>query len=248
MKRIGFRRVLIGIGILLIISLAGFVIWAATPAGTLMETTVTALESSNTITVTQEQWLAFTPNTPPQTGFIFYPGGRVLPEAYAPILRQISEAGYLVIAPAMPLNLAVFGPNTADEIIAAYPDIGTWVIGGHSLGGAMAAGYARNHLDSIAGLVLWASYPQESDSLAETTLPVVSIYGTRDGLATPDKIEASRVYLPAETVFVSLEGGNHAQFGDYGEQDSDHPAQISRTEQQGQILTATLALLAEVSQ
>lgn len=240
------KRLLIGAVLILIVVLAGFVIWAGTPAGALMDTTTTALQSGDNVTVTRERWLTFTPDIRPQTGFIFYPGGRVLPEAYSPVLRAIAEAGYLVVAPAMPLNLAVFAPNTADEIIAAYPSIETWVIGGHSLGGAMAADYAHNNIDDIAGLVLWASYPQESDSLADTTLSVVSIYGTLDGLATPEKVAASRDYLPADAVFVALEGGNHAQFGDYGDQGGDNPAQISRDDQQAQISTATLELLAGV--
>ena len=77
----------------------------------------------------------------------------------------------------MPLNLAVFGTGKADAVIKAYPDIKHWAIGGHSLGGAMAAGFAHNHPDAIDGLVFWAAYPASNNSLAGSNLKVTSISG-----------------------------------------------------------------------
>ena len=103
------------------------------------------------------------------------------------MLRPLAEKGYLVVVPPMPLNLAVFGVNAADEVIKSYPEIKHWAVGGHSLGGSMAASYARAHLDKIQGLVLWASYPAGSDDLSKTSLKVGSIYAANDGLATPGK-------------------------------------------------------------
>jgi dienelactone hydrolase len=146
----------------------------------------------------------------------------------------------------MPLNLAVFGANRAASVIQTYPDIQNWVIGGHSLGGSMAALYADKHRDQINGLALLASYPASSNDLSDSTIKVTSIYGTQDGLATKDKIDASRGLLPADTTWISIEGGNHAQFGWYGDQPGDNPATISRQEQQAQIIQATLDLLRSV--
>jgi pimeloyl-ACP methyl ester carboxylesterase len=118
-----------------------------------------------------------------------------------------------------------------------------WVVGGHSLGGAMAASYLYNTGTNEDGLVLWASYPAGNDNLADRTIPVASIYATNDGVATPDDVLAGRPQLPPDTVFVPIEGGNHAQFGDYGPQPGDNPATISAAEQQAQAVAATVEVL-----
>ena len=146
----------------------------------------------------------------------------------------------------VPFNLAVFKPAAADAVIAAHPEIALWTIGGHSLGGAMAANYVYTHPDAIQGLVLWAAYPAGNNGLADRQLAVVSISGTLDGLATPAKIEASRPLLPASTRWVPIEGGNHAQMGWYGPQGGDGTATISREAQQAEVIDATLQLLTQL--
>jgi pimeloyl-ACP methyl ester carboxylesterase len=143
------------------------------------------------------------------------------------------------------LNLAVFAPGRASDVMGAHPEIEQWAVGGHSLGGAMAATYVSDHPNRLAGLVLWAAYPAESNSLRDRILPVLSIYGTEDmGL---DGIEAGIDLLPADTQWVVMEGGNHAQFGWYGEQRGDGDATISRIEQQDRIVNETLAFLQSLS-
>ncbi|GAB4576467.1 MAG: hypothetical protein Kow0077_32930 [Anaerolineae bacterium] len=230
--------------VVLALGVAGFVIWASTPAQPLPEA-LAALESDEQVRVTVDDWLVFAPEgATPTTGFIFYPGGRVDPRAYAPALRDVAAQGYLAVIVPMPLNLAVLAPGRAGDVIAAFPEITTWVIGGHSLGGAMAANYVRGASKAVRGLVLWAAYPAGIDDLSGQALAVASIYGTLDGLATPEKIEASRPLLPATTRYVPIEGGNHAQFGWYGPQAGDNPATISRADQQAQVVAATVALLA----
>ncbi len=204
-----------------------------------------AVESQDTVTASEDPWLTFTPAEPTDTGFIFYPGGRVPHEAYAPPARAIAAEGYLSVVPSMPFGLAVLAPDTADDIIEAYPEIEQWVIGGHSLGGVMAADYAMDN-DPVEGLALWASYPQDGTDLSESELLVTSIYATEDGLTTLEDIEASRDRLPPDTVFVEIQGGNHAGFGWYGEQEGDGVATISREEQQAQVVEATLELLQSV--
>jgi len=233
---------------ILIALILGFVVWAQTPSGPMSEAEA-AIESDASVEVAQDGWITFTPTgVTPTTGLIIYPGGRVDPRSYAPAARQIAEQGYLVVIAPMPLNLAVFNPDRAAEIIAAYPDIQNWAIAGHSLGGAMAANYIDSGNSAIDGLALWASYPAEGDSLADSPITVTSISGTLDGLSDPTKIEASRSLLPADTIFVPIEGGNHAQFGYYGPQGGDNLAAISREQQQAQIVAATLALLERISQ
>jgi pimeloyl-ACP methyl ester carboxylesterase len=173
-----------------------------------------------------------------------YPGGRVDPRSYAPLARSISQRGFLVVIVPMPLNLAVFNPSAAAGVITKYPQVEHWAVGGHSLGGAMAAQFAAEQGVQFDGLVLWAAYPSESSDLSDSTLPVLSISGTLDGLSTIDKIEASRSLLPADTVWAAIDGGNHAQFGWYGLQAGDNPASLSQEEQQTQIVDATAGFLA----
>lgn len=163
-----------------------------------------------------------------QVGLIFYPGGKVEYTAYAPLMRALAEEGILCIIPKMPLNLAVLDMNVAEDLLALYPQIDTWYIGGHSLGGSMAASCAAGS-DSYEGLILLAAY--STADLTESDMEVLSIYGTADGVLNMEKYEEYRSNLPHDTVEFVIEGGNHAQFGSYGMQEGDGKAQISSEEQ-----------------
>lgn len=188
----------------------------------------------------------------PTKGFIFYPGGAVDPRAYAPPLHALAAKGYLAVLVAMPNDLAFFGHKRARDVINAYPDITTWALGGHSLGGVASCWYAKQFTDTVAGVVLWASYPSSTFSLARKQIRVMSIYGSKDGLTTLDEIEDSKQDLPADTQFVEITGGNHTQFGwyegepDTGLQKNDNPADITREEQQAQVVEATAGFLEQL--
>lgn len=227
----------------LVSAIIGFVIWAKTPlkSGKLARE---ALFSDSRITVTETHgWIAFTPvKVKPATGFIFYPGARVDPRAYAPIMRQIAEQGFLAVIVPVRFNLALFDTNAASSVIRAYPKITHWAVGGHSLGGVAAAIFAIKHLEVISGIAFWASYPVD-DSLLQSNIQIVSISGTLDGLATTDKIGTSRLLLPTSTTWVPIEGGNHSGFGDYGLQPEDNKATISNVEQWKKTADATVEML-----
>lgn len=236
------------IPLLLVLAFASYII-VGNARNPLMPEANAALQSTATVIVTQDDWLVFTPtDVETAVGFIIYPGGLVPPAAYAPLTQKIAAAGYLTIIVPMPLNLAVTHAGAAADVIAAYPNIQQWAIGGHSLGGAMAANFTAAHPEQIAGLVLWASYPATSDDLSAYTGQVVSIYGTNDGLAQVADIDAARSLLPVSTIYAALTGGNHTQFGWYGHglQSGDNPATISRDEQQQQILENTINLLSSL--
>lgn len=238
------RRVFLVLLAVLLVAVAGFAVWAYTPLGPLPEATA-ALRSDAAVQVTTSPWLTFAPaNAQPTTGFIFYPGGRVDARSYAPTARAIAQHGYLVVIAPMPFNLAVFKPGAAAAVMAAHPEIAHWAIGGHSLGGAMAANFVFTHPDAVQGLVLWAAYPAGNNGLADRQLPVASIYGTNDGLASRFEVDATRTLLPAGARYVPIEGGNHAQMGWYGPQSGDGTATITREAQQAQVVEATVALLA----
>ena len=229
--------------LLLITAGAGFVLWASNPLGPMPEAQA-AMSSDSQVQVEVGDYFVFSPlQSNPVTGAIIYPGGRVDPRAYAPLAKEIAARGYLVVIAPMPLNLAVFGADQAGEVIQSYPQIERWAVGGHSLGGAMVARYAFRHPGQVSGLFLWAAYPASSDDLSNQNLTAVSISGTLDGLATSEKIEASRPLLPASTRWVAIDGGNHSQFGWYGPQGGDNGASVDHLTQQTQIVAATTALM-----
>jgi pimeloyl-ACP methyl ester carboxylesterase len=235
----------------LVIVVLGLLLWGirwATFARPPLPEAIQALESDDRVQVLAEPWLTFAPaQAPPSTGFIFYPGGRVDPRGYAPLMKAIASEGYLVVVPRMPFNMAAFRPNVANQIVAAHPEIRRWAIGGHSLGGAMAAQYTHTHSARIDGLAIWASYPPDSADLSGLALPVVSIYGSRERTVTDDAVAERRHLLPADTRYVRIEGGDHHQFGSYQVDPRDHRATIDRASQQDQILQPTLDLLETVS-
>ena len=243
MKKLVIRVALV-ILILLVVVSVGFVAYTRLKTAGPEPEALAAMESTADVEVTTGDWLVFAPrDVEPTTGLIIYPGGLVDPRAYAPQARDIAAHGYLVVIVPMPFNLAVLGSGKGADVIAAYPSIEAWAIGGHSLGGAMGSRFARQNPTNISGLALWAAYPSGSDDLSDSDLAVASVFGTLDGLATTDEIEASAALLPPDTAFVPIEGGNHAQFGWYGPQSGDNPASISHAEQQAQIVAATAALL-----
>ncbi len=153
-------------------------------------------------------------------GIIFYPGGKVEAIAYAPLLTQLAERGYTCVLVEMPMNLAVFDINAADKVYKEIPEIKNWYLMGHSLGGAMASSYCGKNGDKLAGLILLGAYP-----INDADLPTLVIYGSED-----NGLDMEKVKLADEVV--RLEGGNHAYFGNYGEQAGDGEATIARDMQQ----------------
>jgi len=241
-----FLLAILSLIVILVLGLLGFFSYVSSQRSAMPEAAA-RLESDSDIEVQKDPWLVFMPTDGfTSTGFVLYPGGLVDEVAYAPNARAIAEAGYLVVIPPMPFNLAVFNINVAEKVIAAYPEITFWAIGGHSLGGSMAAAFTDTHGELIDGLVLWASYPAESSDLSEADLKVTSIYGTLDGVSPMEDVLASKPLLPADTTWVPIQGGNHAQFGYFGEQRGDNPATISREEQIAQVIEATIALLEKI--
>ena len=175
----------------------------------------------------------------PTAGLIFYPGGKVEHTAYAPLLRACAEQGILCALVRMPGNLAVLDANAADGLQEEYPEVTAWYMAGHSLGGAMAANYAAAHAEDFNGLILLAAY--STKDLTGTTLRVLSVYGSEDGVLNRESYEKNRANLPADTTEVILDGGCHAQFGSYGAQEGDGIPTISGEEQVRQTAEAIAA-------
>lgn len=165
----------------------------------------------------------------PKAGLVFYPGGKVEYTAYAPLMRECAAKGILCILVKMPLNLAVLDVSAAEGICEIYNDIDKWYIGGHSLGGSMAASYLADNTDNFDGLVLLGSY--STADLSQSGMDVLSVYGSEDKVMNKEKYEKYKTNLPADFTEYVLEGGNHAFFGMYGEQDGDGKGAITNEEQ-----------------
>ena len=144
-------------------------------------------------------------------------------------MAELARMGVLCVLVEMPFNLAVFDINAADGIQEQYPHIEDWYIGGHSLGGSMAASYLADHVDEYEGLILLGSY--STADLSDTDLDVLSIYGSEDKVLNREKYDENKSNLPDDFSEVVIEGGCHAYFGMYGAQDGDGTPTISNHEQ-----------------
>ena len=135
-------------------------------------------EENITVTVSDNGNVIFEPENATR-GFIFYPGGKVEHRAYEPLLAELAREGVLCVIVKMPFNLAVLDINAADGIQDEYPEVEEWYIGGHSLGGSMAASYLEKNAEDYEGLILLGSY--STADLSDTDLKVLSIYGLAFG-------------------------------------------------------------------
>ena len=176
----------------------------------------------------KNEQIIFAPENP-KAGFIFYPGGKVQYEAYAPLMEALAKEGILSIVVHMPGNLAVLDMDAAEGVRQMYPEVEDWYIGGHSLGGAMAASYVSEHVDEYEGLLLLAAY--STADLSDSGLNVISLYGSEDKVLKMDSYEENIENLPEDFKEVVIEGGCHAGFAYYGEQDGDGVPEITQDEQ-----------------
>lgn len=181
----------------------------------------------------QDNLTILSPTAPTDTAIIFYPGAKVEAIAYLPLLDQIRQTGVTCILVDMPFHMAIFDSNAAEEVIRQFPDVEHWYLAGHSMGGAMASQFAAGHADEIDGLILLGAYIYGDYPPADT----LTIYGSLN-----QSVEDQLNYT--ENV-VEIEGGNHAQFGNYGAQKGDAVATISAQEQQKQTVDAIEAFLNE---
>lgn len=218
------------------------------------ESALAYLDSDNAVIVTKvpvpdwnnAAYYTFEPNgNDASKGFIIYGGASIEPEAYAPAAYGIAAAGHLAVLVKMPNDTSLLAPERAAQVIAALPDVSTWAIGGHSMGGIAACAFAKDNLDLIDAVILWASHPSEANRLDETSLAAISISAENDGIYPPDVIQASAEHLPEDTQWVEIEGGNHYQFGWYEDdhQPIDGDAEISLVQQTDEIVSATVQFM-----
>lgn len=226
--------------ILILVAALGFYIWS-------QQTYKPTAQLKNLVTTEDykkvDDLYVFQPQQKSDFGIILYPGAKVEPLAYGYIAKELQQQGYLVVIPTMRFNMAIFEEKKADSIIKRYGDVRRWVIGGHSLGGVVAASYTKNNPDHIAGLFLYASYPSKNIDFSTSNLPTLSIFGELDEVSPPKDIFAHQSNLSTSAVLHEIIGGNHAGFGMYGKQADDGEPTISNLNQQKQVANQTLKWL-----
>lgn len=223
------KKLIIGFAVFLLITASAFLIYVSDYYHADNSAIEAAIMSANIDISNINGTLVFDPGNA-DTALIFYQGGKVEYTAYEPLMIKIAQKGILCILPKMPFNLAVFDSDAADDYIFDYPDILHWYVGGHSLGGSMAASYASKNLDKVEGLILLASY--STSDLSSSSMRVLSIFGNKDGILNKESYKKNRSNLPVDLIELVLEGGNHAGFGAYGEQKGDGMADITSIQQQ----------------
>ena len=170
------------------------------------------------------------------TAVIFYPGAKVEYTSYLPLFTDLASRGIDCYLVEMPFNLAFFAIDSADSIIAES-NYTHYFMAGHSLGGAMASSYV-NHTDNIDGLIYLASH-----SSNEINIPVLSIRGTNDGIMNLESYEEAKSLMKDNFTEIIIPGGNHAQFGYYGNQSGDGNATISPEKQQDKSVDAIMIFI-----
>ena len=211
--------------LLLVAVCTGAFFWYVSDYYRAEDTALAVLAQGTGITV-QDNLTVLSPSYPTDTAIIFYPGAKVEAEAYLPLLDQIRQTGVTCILVHMPFHMAIFDVNAAEEVIDQFPEIEHWYMAGHSMGGAMASQFASQHTDEIEGLILLGAYIY-GDYPDEKTL---TVYGSLN--------QSVEDHIDYTENIVEIEGGNHAQFGNYGPQKGDLPATILAEDQQAQTVAA----------
>ncbi|WP_254438580.1 alpha/beta hydrolase [Paenibacillus sp. DCT19] len=235
-----WKKILIWTSVIVVALVVGLFVYLSSVTYSPSKQAEAAMQSDGQVLVTEvQQGYRFEPQGTEavEPNIVFYPGGLVEPTSYSPLARAMAEHGHRVYIAKMPLNLAIFGLNKADTFIAEHPDE-AYVIGGHSLGGAFASRYAAEHADQLEGIFYLASYADDGGSLNSTNLSALQITGTDDGVLNWEEWEKTKNNLPKDTTFVSIDGGNHGQFGSYGMQKGDRTPEITEDEQLKQVVQA----------
>jgi hypothetical protein len=220
-----FLKILIPVLLLILILVLGFVGWAKQGYEAEAAPLAEARQSQGMIITETAQYIWVKPASVSGKALIFYPGAKVDPHAYLWNLAERTNLQVFITKPR--LNMAIFGIHQADLVRKDFPEVTSWYVGGHSLGGAMACFYARENPD-LAGLILLGAYC--STDLSEHAGQFLSITGGRDNLTESKTVEDNRKNLPASASMREIPGMNHAQVGDYGSQQGDVPASIGDEE------------------
>lgn len=232
------------LGALILLAVVGILIWSQVGVMAAEPEPLAEVRDDPAITITDTSGaiVLMPTGAEPETGLVFIPGAKVDPWAYANNLAGLVADGDVAVVITKPwLNLAFFDLRPLEAFTDLVPDVETWAVGGHSLGGVRACQLASD----ADALVLFASYC--ANDLSDSGLAVLSIAGTEDGLSTPEKIDDARPMLPADARMEVIDGASHASFGDYGPQAGDGTPTIDDDQFDAELTPLLLDFAAELS-
>ena len=173
-----------------------------------------SLVSHDGVTISKTDYGWYFDGASTENALIFYCGAKVEETAYSPLCYKLAKEGIDVCLLKIPFRLAFFGINKADSVISQY-NYDHWYVGGHSLGGAMAAYYASSHSSKLEGVILLAAY---SPTKLDDDLNTILIYGSNDTVLNMSSFSKCLANTPDTRIEHVISGGNHSQFGSYGKQ------------------------------
>jgi pimeloyl-ACP methyl ester carboxylesterase len=223
-----WTRVAVVVFVVVVVAGGGVVVYFSMPSHG-PASSVQQVRDDARVTVTSEDGVhVLSPTDAESTvGLVFYPGARVAPDAYystfAPVVAQTNVT---VFVPQMPLNVALLDTDAAERIRAQHPDVHTWFVGGHSLGGVAACQYADSR--DVRGLVLFASYCNVD--VSDESFAALTVTGSADTVLNRANYREAVTRLPPNTTTHEVEGMNHTQFASYRGQRGDSPAPLSYDE------------------
>lgn len=241
-KKSRLKRWLIAFGVILLASILGLFVYVQFntyyPSHQAVSKSKKAEERGDTLIFKGQ---------PENPSVIFYQGAFVDNRSYSVWASEVAKAGYTVYLLKAPLNLAIVNPNQASSVIDRE-HLKSYVVGGHSLGGVMASRFAEKNKQQTAleGVFFLASYPDKKGSLKGYQGAVLSVVGTQDGVLNWSTYNKSKAYLPKQTSYQTIHGGNHAGFGSYGKQKGDNKANISNYQQQKEVATLLVQWLEDI--
>lgn len=234
------RKIAIGVIIFLVVFIGGFFVYASDYYHA-EKTATDFMNGTENVSVVKVSNGLLLDGYGNDTAIIFYPGAKVEYTSYLPLFTDLANKGIDCYLVQMPFNLAFLNRNSADEIFE-NSSYNHYFMAGHSLGGAMASTYVNNTNNKIDGLIYLSSH-----SPNEIHVPVLSIRGTNDGVINLTSYNEAKSLMKSNFTEVVINGGNHAQFGYYGNQSGDNPASITPKDQQDQSMEAILKFIEQYS-
>ena len=187
------------------------------------------LKGDDGVAVTEERnWYRFDNRSDDGNAIVFYAGAKVDPVAYSPLCSGIAHEGIDVYLIKTPLYFPLLSIDAAKEVAGLQRHDNLYMMG-HSLGGSAAALFlSDNHDDTFKGIIFLASFPSKK---MDDSLACLSIHGSNDLVLNKKEYDNNLGNFPSSYEEIVIEGGNHANFGDYGSQRGDGVASIDRKEQ-----------------
>lgn len=210
---------------------------------------------TNEVNIVHEQgaywaWYPKQPWNEKIVGYIFHPNIWYDERAYAPVARALAFSGIPTFILDVPVSFSFLTPYRADTVLRDFPNITSWIVGGHGIGGQVAAHYAqaRRHIGPVDGLALFASAPAPLfTDLSLSGIKAISAWGSLDGIFSRIEWEDGKKMLPPDADFRELQGGNHANWAYLiNPQAGDGAATVTRDAQIAFSITAVKILVARV--